>query len=260
MLFPRFTGAFLPFIAVATAAAAGRVVETVLPALSYSPSCTSNVDIENLGDRAVAFEIEAHRSSGALVPFADHQPNAARLQPGEHITYRAGSGEDTTGAWAKIREKIPAAQLSPVLAISGKVECIAGNELLTASREVSYPSRNPWFSGDISELRNGIVSMINTSEQPAMASLCYASRTLFSVPGKTPDAQLLPLCSSAFDVQVPPFGSREFPVEQGGNSYFSIRTRGQAVVLHMLRPVEARVNLYSVDSTIVFGGEAPPYR
>ncbi len=49
-----------------------RVVESVLPALAYGPSCWSSLDLHNLGDRVVTVEVEAHRSSGALVPLVGH--------------------------------------------------------------------------------------------------------------------------------------------------------------------------------------------
>jgi hypothetical protein len=45
-------------------------------------------------------------------------------------------------------------------------------------------------------------------------------------------------------------------VEHEGNSHFSMKTQGDAIVLQMLRPLETGVKIYSVDSTIKFGGEA----
>ncbi len=54
----------------AHAGAGVRIVESVLPALSYGQSCWSTVDLQNLGDRVVIVEIEGHRSTGALVPLA----------------------------------------------------------------------------------------------------------------------------------------------------------------------------------------------
>jgi len=45
-------------------------------------------------------------------------------------------------------------------------------------------------------------------------------------------------------------------VEHEGNSHFSMKTEGDAIVLQMLRPLETGVKIYSVDSTIKFGGEA----
>ena len=49
-----------------------RAVESVLPALRYGPACWSSLDLHNLGDRAVIVQVEAHRSSGALVALVDH--------------------------------------------------------------------------------------------------------------------------------------------------------------------------------------------
>ena len=85
------------------------------------------------------------------------------------------------------------------------------DRLKSVARDVVYPTRNPWFSGDVAELSGALVSMINTSERAVTASLCYSAGNLFYVPGSKPSAELSPLCSAAFDVQVPPFGAREFP-------------------------------------------------
>ncbi len=123
---------------------------------------------------------------------------------------------------------------------------------------VAYPTRNPWFTGEIHGGESGEeISLINTSERAAKASLCYSSGTLVSVPDSTRAPELVPLCSISYDVLIPPFGSREFPVERGGNTHFSLKTHGDSIVLEMLKPLETRLNLYSVDSSIVFGAEAP---
>jgi hypothetical protein len=71
---------------------------------------------------------------------------------------------------------------------------------------------------------------------------------------------LRPVCSIAFEAQVPPFGTRLFPVETPGTSYFSLKTRGDSVVLELLRPAPMGVRTYTVDSTIKFGGEVPAAR
>ena len=245
-------------VVVCAAGQPDRTVETVLPALSYGASCWSSIDLQNLGDRPVVADVEAHRSTGALVALVGHDGITVRLKPGERVSYRAAIDDETTGAWVKVREPIASTALSPIIAVSGKTECVAANELRTSSREVAYPMRNPWYSGDVAGTGAGEeVSLINTTERAVLASVCYSSGTLVSVPTQAHPAELVPLCSTAFDVQIPPFGSRQFPVEHDGNSHFSLKTRGEAVVLQMLRRVEARVNLYSVDSTIVFGGEAP---
>src|SRR5208283_4490318 len=117
---------------------------------------------------------------------------------------------------------------------------------------------------DVTELRGGLLSLINTSERAVKASACYSSGGLFSTPADTPAgahaaaaAELKPICTTAFEVQIPPFGAREFPVEREGSSHFSLKTQGAAIVLEMLRPLDASVKMYRVDSTIQFGSEVP---
>ena len=240
----------------ALAAEQERVVESIVPALSYGPACRSAVELRNLSDRVVAVEVEGHRSSGALVSLAGNAQNAFRLGAGERGSYRLEIEEETTGAWVKIREWVPAASLSPAVAVSAATECTVANQLRVVGRDVAFPTRNPWFSSDVAELHGGVISMINTSERPARAAACYSAGGLYSVPAR--GAELRPICSVAFEVQVPPFGSREFPVERDGSSHFSLKTTGDAIVLEMLRPVEANVRVYTVDSTIRFGEEVTP--
>jgi hypothetical protein len=44
-------------------------------------------------------------------------------------------------------------------------------------------------------------------------------------------------------------------VQRDDSTHFSIKTQGDAVVLQMLRPVQTGVKVYTVDSTVKFGGE-----
>lgn len=237
-----------------------RFVETVLPSLFYSPACWSGVELQNLGGRLVIVEIEAHGVNGALVALVGQKEMTVRLRPDDRPTYRLQIEGETTSAWVKVREKVPLPSLSPVVAVSGKTECVVGNELRTAAREAAYPTRNPWFSDDVSEAsRAEVISLINTSERTAVASACYSSGSFYTVPSEKHPPEFVPLCSTAFDVQIPPFGSRQFPLDHGGNSHFSLKTRGDAIVLQMLRPSDPALKLYTVDSTITFGGEAKPF-
>src|SRR5947209_1146038 len=87
---------------VAASCGAERTVDSVLPALSYGPSCWSSIDLENLGDRPVVADVEAHRSTGALVALIGHEGLTVRLGPGERVSYRAAIDEETTGAWVKV--------------------------------------------------------------------------------------------------------------------------------------------------------------
>jgi hypothetical protein len=237
-----------------------RVVESVLPSLDYGPSCWSTVNVQNLGDRAASVALESHRASGALVALEGIPHMALHLNPGERSSFRLEIKDETGEAWVKLRETIPAPQLSPVVALSGVTECVAADQLRSTAREVAFPIRNPWFSGEAAQMRGNLISLVNTSERAARALLCYSSGNLYSVPSpgrSTPE--LMPICSTV-DIQVPPFASLQFPVEHEGSSQFSIKTRGDGIVLQMLRPLETGVKMYKVDSTIKFGGEAETHK
>jgi hypothetical protein len=235
-----------------------RAVESVVPSLDYNSSCSSAVELQNLGNRKVTAEVEAHKSSGALAPLVGHSGIQVRLSAGEHAAYKLELPEETTGAWVLVREKIPSPQLSPVLAVSGATECVTGDELHTTTRDVAWPFRNPWFSSEVNPGDDGIIALINTSEHAVRVWGCYWSGVLYSAPGDDrPAPELTPVCSDTIQEMVPPFGSRRFPVARGGNSHFSLGTRGDMIVLQMLRPAAASVKAYRVDSTITFGKEIP---
>ena len=229
-----------------------RIVESVLPALQYGPSCWSGLEFHNLGDRVVVLEVEAHRASGALVRLKDHPQMAFRLQPGERMTDRLVIEQETGDAWIKVREHVPSPRLNPVLSVAGTTECVVNNQLRTTAREIAYPMRNPWFSGEVSAMLGNVVAVVNTSERPAKVALCYSAGNLYSVPGQTQPGQLSPICSDFSEVQLPPFGARQFPVERADNTFFSLKTAGDGIVLQMMRPLAAGVKIYTVDSTIRF--------
>ena len=229
-----------------------RVVESILPSLEYGPQCWSSVDLQNLGDRSVTLEVEAHRASGALVALVDHPRLSMTLPAGERASFLLEINEETGSAWAKVRERVPSTVPSPVVAVAGHTECVVQNELRTSAREVAFALRNPSFSSNLGELHGRLVSMVNTSERAAEVWLCYSEGNFYSVFGHP----LSEICSNAFDVQVPPFGARSFPVERDGATHFSIKTRGDGIILQMLKPVAAGVKRYAVDSSIKFGGEA----
>jgi hypothetical protein len=234
-----------------------RVVESIVPWLAYSSSCWSAVEVQNLGNREVAAEVEAHRSNGALAPLVGRSGIQVHLSAGERAAYKLQLSEETSGAWVRVRETVPSAQLSPVLAVSGETECLSGDELHTTVRDVAWPMHNPWFSGDVGKSDDGIVALINVSEHPARVGGCYSSGVLVSVPHDDRPAELTTVCSETIDELVPPFGSRQFPVARAGNSHFSLTARGDAIVLQMLRPAGSNSQLFKVDSTITFGEQVP---
>jgi hypothetical protein len=237
------------------AAAADRVIESVVPGLVYNRVCTSTVVLQNLADRPVAVDIEAHQGSGALAPLAGLTGMRVRLAPGQQSSYRLQIDDDTNTGWVKIREKISPPQISAALAIKGTMECQARDELRVVPRIPAFASRDPWFSGDVSEMPGEVILMVNASDRPAQAHACYSAGNLFSVPNLNPPGELRRICSNTVDVQIPPFASREFPVEREGNRHFSLRTEGESVVLQGLRALDAAVKIYTVDSTITFGEE-----
>jgi hypothetical protein len=247
----------LTLLTLAQAFAQERQVESVVPALAFGPHCTSTVTMQNLSDRVVSADVEAHKPSGALAPIVGHPAVTVQFNPGQRSSFKPAIEEETESGWIKVRERVPAPGLSPVLAVSALTECVIGNQLKSVGRDVVYPTRNPWFSGDVGELAGAMVSLINTTERAVKASLCYSAGNLFFLPGTTPAAELSPVCSAAFDVQIAPFGAREFPVTHEGSTHFSLKTQGAAIVLEMLRPLDARIRMYKVDSTIHFGGEVP---
>ncbi len=238
-----------------SASAQPRVIVSIVPALEYGRSCTSSVELRNLSERGVHLEVEAHRTMGGLVPLSGRPGEHVDLAPYEHVALRLEvEGESGTG-WVQVRESLPAG-MSPSVAVQGVTECVAGDRLRREVRDVAFPTRGPWFSGDVADLEGSELSLINTSDSAVTASGCYSSGSLFSNPG----GELQPVCSASFHVQVPPFGTRRFPVRRENSSHFSVRTQGAGIVLQMLRPVDASVRLYKVDSTIQFGGEVTPVK
>jgi len=258
----EFVRRILPLLGVALgvatdlAVAQERIVESMVPALSYGRGCTSTVELRNLAGQPLAVDIEGHRASGALVGLAGQPGETVRLAAGERATYKLDIDEETESAWAKVRERGSGA--APRVAVSGVTECVTADQLRTVRRDVAFPTRNPWYSSDTGEADGSMILLINTAARAAKAMLCYSSGGLYSVPGAASGSgALLPVCTAAFEVQIPPFGSRIFPLAREGSTHLSLKTEGESIVLEMLRPVEANVRVYTVDSTIRFGSEVP---
>jgi hypothetical protein len=238
-----------------TASAQPRILESIVPALEYGRSCTSSIELRNLSERKVRVALEAHRTMGGLAPLNGLPGATADLAPYEHLVLRLDVEGESGSGWVKVRETLPAGA-SPAVAVQGVTECVTGEQLRREVRDVAFPTRGPWFSGDVAELAGSELSLINTSDSAVTASGCYSSGSLFSNPG----GELQPVCSASFQVQVPPFGTRRFPVRRESSSHFSVKTQGSAIVLQMLRPVDVSVRLYKVDSSIQFGSEVTPVK
>jgi hypothetical protein len=229
-----------------------RTFESVVESLAYGGGCSTSVTLRNLSDRRVAVEFEGHRGSGALAPILNLSGNRVSLEPHARAEYKLDIDEETDEAWVRLRERIPTVEQSPVVAISASIECVAGNQIRSVKRDVVFPMRNPWFSGDVGEMPGNVVSLVNASEAPVRVIGCYSSGGLYSVGG----GELQPICNDAIEAQVPPFGSRRYSVSHKGNTHFSLKVQGSSVVLEMMRAsTESRRN-YTVDSSIKFGEEA----
>lgn len=225
--------------------------DSVIPSLDYGPACTSTIEAVNPTDSPVTAQIQAHKAGGALVMLAGQAETAVPIPSQGRISLKLQVDNEAGAGWVRIRE--PG---DPQLVLSGAVECLDGDRLVSAPREVVYPMRNPWFAGDTAALPGGMVTAINTSSRPVRASACFSSGNLVS----NGQPQLVPLCSATFDFEIPPFGTRQVSIEKADSSWFSLRTIGEAVVLEMLRPLAPRVKLYRVDSTIQFGQEVTPVK
>jgi len=231
-----------------------RLVESVVPSLAYSHTCSTTVELANLGDRFVYGAVEPHRGSGALVPLSEQPGMTFHLAPGEKKSLTLKIPEMTASAWVAVREIVPGPELSSVLSVSGTTACTSDNQLHSALREVAHPSVNPWFDGDVSQLPGAQVAVVNTSESSVIVTGCYSSGTLIANPNVPGGAALRPLCSHQFREQISPFSARQFPVQLGSNSHFSLHTTGRGIALQMLRVLDASTQLYQVDSSISFGG------
>ena len=246
---PRFllVGAFGIFCLLAE----DRTFESVVESLAYGSGCSTSVALQNLSDPTVIVEFEGHRGSGGLSPILNRSGNRVSLEPHERSEFRLDIEDETDEAWVRLRERIATVEQSPSVAISASIECVSGNQLRSVKRDVVFPMRNPWFSGDVSEMPGNVVSLVNASEAPVHVRGCYSSGGLYSVGG----GELQPICNDAIDVQVPPFGSRRYPVSHNGNTHFSLKALGSRVVLEMMRASTGSRRVYAVDSSIKFGEE-----
>jgi len=259
----RFAAAVLALFcapAFASDLRAGRVFQSVVPALPYTSSCRSRVVLLNTGDTRVKVEVEGHAETGALVSLSGHA-SRTWLGPDEQVEYRLQLEGESEGAWFMVREYVLAGQESPAIAIRPASECVVGNELRSTTRQVAFPMRSPWFSGAVADLHGAAIWLVNVSDRPAQASACYSSGSYYVVPSglagvrEARPPQPATICSVSEQVQIAPFAARQFPVERDGNSHFSLHTEGKAIVLQALRPIDIGVHVYTVDSSITFLSE-----
>ena len=235
------------------------MLESVVPDLASGPACTSHVELRNLGAQTVEVSLEGHVDGGALVPLEGQRGLAVRLAPGQQSTFGFGSGQGTGGGWVKVREPLSPESDAASVAISGAVECTENDVLKTVFRPVAFALRNPWFEGDTASFPGAELLIVNTEPHPASARACYSAGSFYSVPrGRGGAGEWQPVCSAVWETQLAPFASARVPLEHPGDTHFSLRTRGGAIVLQILRPLDGSTRLFTVDSTIHFEQEVHP--
>src|SRR5579863_7845316 len=136
-----------------------RAIDSVVPSLDYGPDCTSTFRAVNLTDHEVTAEVQGHKASGALVLLTGQSDIRVHFPAKGRVSFRLDVENESGAGWVRVREWD-----APALAISGAVECLDGDRLVSAGRDVVYPMRNPWFAGDIAGLRGGIITAINVSD------------------------------------------------------------------------------------------------
>lgn len=228
--------------------AQGRGFPFVLPELQYSSHCSSEISIHNVSPRFVDLEVVGHKSTGALAGLIDRRTNRLRLRPSERVQVRLDVEEDV--AWAEVIEIVPSPRLKPVLAVSGKTECLDGNELLTAAREIAPVSGDPKFAIDheAASLNGMVLLLINASDRRMSWTACYSAGHTVS----DGNGAMMPLCSESLHRTLAPYQSWRLAAAVEGKPLVRFNATGPAVAMQMLAPAAPQVRLYKVESTIRF--------
>ncbi len=225
-----------------------RSVSVVLPELQYSPHCSSEITLHSTSQRFVDVDVVGHKSTGALVGLVDRRANRVRMKPAERVVVKLAIENDV--AWAEVVEWVPSPRLKPVLAVSGRTECLDTNELVAAGREIAPVMSEPHFAIDHSAaaLNGRVLLLINASDQSMAWTACYSGGTTIS-DGK---GGMVPLCSETIDRTLGPFQSSRLAAAIDGNPLVQFRATGLVVAMQMLVPSAPQVRLYKVESTIRF--------
>ena len=229
--------------------APSRTVVSVVAPLAYGQQCWSTVELRNLGARVVAVTVEGHRESGALVGLEGTESTAVKLAPRQRLSLqlRDTEGEAAMG-WVRVLEELAVGSDRSVVAVSGKTECVAGDQLRTMAQTVSYPMRNPELESLVEEMPGRRLLLLNTSGEAAAIDICY-SRGSWTVV----DDQRRVICSATSSVQLPPFGLATAPISREGSTEIVVKGTGGELVIRALRLEAETTRVYSVDSSIRFG-------
>ncbi len=76
--------------------------------------------------------------------------------------------------WVRVLEELAKGADRPALAVSGKTECLAGDQLRTTMQTVSYRIRNPQIESVVDGMPGRIVLLLNASGESAEVEICYS--------------------------------------------------------------------------------------
>lgn len=230
-------------------------VVSVLSPLAYGPACWSSVQLQNLGKADATVNVEGHKGSGALVALLGSPSVTLTLEPGRTVTLRLEvPGEESPDGWVSVIESRPETAPDPMIAVSGRTECLDNNQLKTVPQTVAFPIQDPWLAAGVDDLPGRSVMILNASNSAATATVCYSTGITVTVPvakGVVPEP--VPVCAEKRFLQIPPFGTTTVPIVRGGNSRFAVTTRGASLVLRVLVPQNGATKTYTVDSSVKFG-------
>ena len=225
---------------------------TVLIPLDFNAHCWSSVVLQNLRDSALFVDVEAHESSGALLPIEGLRSNPLRLAAGQKVTLRLQVPDtEATEAWVRVTEP-RAGRDSPSVAVSGATECTNEQAVTTVPRAVAFPTRDPWLEADSRDLEGKSILALNASSAPASLRVCYSNGTTVNLPNSDGGSREFAVCTVSRAQYLAPFSLFLIPVEREGSSKLSIRSTGQSLVLVVLKPRTVKSHAFNVDSSIVF--------
>ena len=233
----------------AAAPAPSRSVVSVVAPMTYGRQCWSTVELRNLGIRAVAVTVEGHKESGALVGLEGTESTVVKLAPRQRLSLKLRDAEgDEAMGWVRVLEELAGGWDRPVVAVSGKTECLAGEQLRTMAQTVSYPMRNPELESLVEEMPGRVVLLLNSGGEAATVDICY-SRGSWTVV----DDQRRMICTATSYVQLPPFGLATAPISREGSTEIVVKGTGGELVIRAMRLEAEKTRVYSVDSSIQFG-------
>ncbi len=177
------------------------------------------------------------------------ESTVVRLAPKQRLSLQLReAGAETAMGWIRVSEELPIGSDRPVVAVSGKTECVAGDKLRTTVQTVSFPTRNPQIESPVEEMPGRLVLLLNSSGEAAEVDICY-SRGSWTVV----DDQTKVICTATSYVQLPPFGLATAPISRDGSTEIVVKGTGAELVIRALRLEAETTRLYSVDSSIHFG-------